>query len=112
MLACEQLAAMSILAVVISLPCMEAFLRQPKAYQQEVLPDDIVCRVAIEAGSPHAWFAMGIAKDMIVGIDHYGASAPGSVMLNQKGICAESIVEKVLCYKKQHVAKQVVTEVV
>ncbi len=77
-------------ARVVSFPSWGLFEEQDDAYRNSVLPPGIPS-VAIEAASPFGWERY--ADDMI-GIDHYGASAPGSVVLEKYGITAEALVTR------------------
>ena len=77
---------------VVSMPCKEWFAVQPSAYQQLVLPPDIKARVSIEAGVPQGWRELVGDSGEIVGIDHYGASAEGSVLFEQFGFTPDRVV--------------------
>ena len=70
---------------VISIPCMEAFLRQETAYQQAILPASISCRVAIEAAASDSWYRLTGLHGLVCGIDHYGESAPGDAVMQACG---------------------------
>jgi transketolase len=77
---------------VVSMPCKEWFAVQPSAYRQLVLPPDIKARVSIEAGVPQGWRELVGDSGEIVGIDHYGASAEGSVLFEQFGFTPDRVV--------------------
>ncbi|HSJ04161.1 MAG TPA: transketolase [Verrucomicrobium sp.] len=77
---------------VVSLPCFERFDRQPQAYRDEVLPPSVTKRVAIEAGVTALWWKYVGSEGKIVGIDRFGLSAPGNVVMKELGITAESVV--------------------
>ena len=62
---------------VVSLPCLTRFERQPAAYREEVLPKACRRRVSIEAGVTLGWERWVGDAGRSVGIDHFGASAPG-----------------------------------
>lgn len=91
----EKLRAEGIGARVISMPSWEFFDRQPENYRREVLPPDITARLSIEAGSTLGWHRYIGRKGMALGIDHFGGSAPGKVLLRQFGFTAENILGKV-----------------
>jgi transketolase len=77
---------------VVSMPCREWFAAQPPAYQQQVLPPDIKARVSVEAGVPQGWREIVGDAGEIVGIDHFGASAEGSVLFEQFGFTTDHVV--------------------
>jgi transketolase len=77
---------------VVSMPCVEWFLAQPSAYQQEVLPPSVPVRVSIEAGISQGWREIVGAAGEMLGIEHYGASAAYSVLYEQFGLTAERAV--------------------
>ena len=85
--AAESLAADGISARVVSLPCWEAFERQDEAYRISVLPSEIPT-VSIEAGSTHGWPAY---SDVALGIDRFGASAPGDEVMERLGMTAMAV---------------------
>jgi transketolase len=76
---------------VVSLPCWEIFERQPKAYRDEVLPPAVKARVAVEAASPFGWERYIGEAGRMVGMTHFGASAPGDVLFKQFGFTAENV---------------------
>ncbi|HRW38946.1 MAG TPA: transketolase C-terminal domain-containing protein, partial [Aquihabitans sp.] len=73
---------------VVSMPCWEDFDEQDEAYQAEVLPG-IVPTLAVEAGVTFGWDRWA---DEAIGIDRFGASAPGSVVLRELGMSAPHVV--------------------
>jgi transketolase len=77
---------------VVSMPCVEWFRQQPDSYQQSVLPQDIKARVSIEAGVPMGWRDVVGEGGEMVSIDHFGASAEGSVLFDQFGFTPDRIV--------------------
>jgi transketolase len=77
---------------VVSVPCMERFLRQDAAYKEEVLPGSCRKRVSIEAGISDPWFRFVGLDGKTVAIDRFGLSAPGSTVLKELGITAEAVV--------------------
>ena len=91
----EKLRAEGIRARVVSLPSWELFERQPRDYRNQVLPPGITARVSVEAGVTHGWVKyIGWAGEAI-GIDHFGASAPGKVLLEKFGFTSDNIVRRV-----------------
>ena len=77
---------------VVSLPSWELFAAQPESYRHEVLPPDVTARVAIEAGSTHGWAEYVGLHGEAIGIDRFGASAPGATNMEQFGFTAEHVV--------------------
>jgi transketolase len=61
---------------VVSMPCWELFRQQDASYRDEVLPPHIRARVAVEAASPLPWHEWVGPEGAILGLDHFGASAP------------------------------------
>jgi transketolase len=93
--AAADLAGTGIDARVVSMPSWELFEAQPKSYRQNVLPPDITARVAIEAGSPQGWGRYTGDRGRVIGLDHFGASAPIQELYTRFGLTAERIVETV-----------------
>ena len=77
---------------VVSLPSWALFAKQPASYQKEVLPPEVTARVAIEAGSTHGWAEYVGLHGAAIGIDRFGASAPGGTNMEQFGFTAENVV--------------------
>jgi transketolase len=81
---------------VVSMPSWELFDRQPEEYRQQVLPPEINARIAIEAGATQGWHRYLGNRAAVVGIDHFGASAPYKTLYEKFGITADRVVEKAL----------------
>lgn len=77
---------------VVSLPSMERFERQSAAYREHVLPADCKQRVAIEAGVTQIWYQYVGLEGKVVGIDRFGLSADGGLVLRELGISVENVV--------------------
>ena len=90
--AAQQLAAAGIKVRVVSLPCWNVFDRQPQEYRNKVLPPHITARLAIEAGIRLGWEHYTGLSGKIIGMDSFGASAPGPVLYEKFGFTAASIV--------------------
>jgi transketolase len=71
------------------MPCWELFEEQDDAYRDEILPPGIP-RVSVEAATTFGWSRWA---DASVGIDRFGASAPGDVVLEQLGITADHVAD-------------------
>jgi len=78
---------------VVSLPSMEVFARQPRAYQDEVLPPSCERRVSVEAGVTLPWGRYVGAKGKAVGTDRFGLSAPGDTVMRELGVTVEAVVD-------------------
>jgi transketolase len=78
---------------VVSLPCWERFEAQDAAYRETVLPRAVRKRLAIEALSPFGWERYAGDDGAIVGIDHFGASAPGDEIMRRFGFTIERVTE-------------------
>lgn len=82
-------------ARVISMPSWELFEKQSPEYQASILRSDIKLNVAIELGSPQGW-AQYVGRDgLVIGINTFGASAPGDRIAKEYGFTAESIINKI-----------------
>jgi transketolase len=87
----EALAKDGISARVVSMPCWELFAAQPKVYRDEVLPPAQRSRVSVEAGITMGWREHLGDRGVAIGIDRYGASAPGELILEQLGITPAAV---------------------
>ncbi len=83
--AAEQLEADGIATRVVSLPCWEAFDAQDQAYRDSVLPPDVRKRVSVEIGVSLGWERWVGDEGAIIGLDHYGASAPAGTIFEHFG---------------------------
>ncbi|MCD8482510.1 MAG: transketolase [Verrucomicrobia bacterium] len=77
---------------VVSVPSFELFNRQDAAYKESVLPKSCRKRVAIEAGVSGLWYQYVGLDGKVVGIDRFGLSAPGSTVLKELGMTADTVV--------------------
>jgi len=76
----------------VSMPCLERFEQQDLEYQIEVLPPSVFL-VVVEAGTTRPWYQYA---DHVIGLDDFGASAPGGELMRRFGFTAEDIAEDVL----------------
>jgi transketolase len=79
----------------VSMPSTNRFDEQDEAYKESVLPAAVTRRVAVEAGVRADWWRYVGLKGQVVGIDHFGASAPAKVLFPQFGFTAEKVIEAV-----------------
>lgn len=92
----EKLKAGGVNARVVSMPSWEIFGEQPEQYRDEVLPPDVSARLSIEAGITLGWRRWVGEKGISIGIDRFGASAPGAEVMEKLGISADNTVSKAL----------------
>jgi transketolase len=91
--AADILAGEGITARVVNMPSWELFDAQAQEYRDSVLPDNITARVAIEAGVTQGWHKYVGVNGKIIGLDHFGASAPINDLFTNFGITADSVVQ-------------------
>ena len=92
----EKLSERKIQARVVSMPSWELFDLQPREYRDSVLPASIKRRVAVEAALPQGWHRyVGDGGD-VIGIERFGASAPGNVVMEKLGFTVNHVVERAL----------------
>ncbi len=77
-------------AVAVSMPSWDRFAERPEAYRDEVLPPGVPV-LSVEAGVTFGWERWA---DESIGIDRFGASAPGAVALDKLGINVDHVVER------------------
>jgi transketolase len=77
---------------VVSMPATTVFDAQPADYRESVLPGAITARVAIEAGVSDGWYKYVGSHGRVIGIDHFGESAPAGVLFKTFGFTVEKIV--------------------
>ncbi len=80
---------------VVSMPCWELYDQQDAAYRESVLPAAITARVSVEAGVTFGWREHVGPAGASIGIDRFGASAPGELVLEKLGITADAVVAAV-----------------
>jgi transketolase len=90
------LAGKGISARIVSMPSWELFEKRSESYKKTILPPNITSRIAIEAGHPIGWRKYVGDKGAVIGINHFGSSAPGATNMKKFGFSAEKIVEKAL----------------
>lgn len=81
---------------VVSMPSWELFEKMPEEYREKVLPPEVTARIAVEAGVPMGWERYVGSQGAVVGIDHFGASAPGGILMEKFGFTTDTIVSKAL----------------
>ena len=79
---------------VVSMPSWALFERQPQEYREQVLPPSVTARVAVEAALPMGWHRWVGTEGQVVGISHFGESAPAKRIFQELGITAENVANK------------------
>ena len=92
--AARALAAQGTAARVVSMPCVELFEAQTQEYRDTVLPPAVTARLAVEPGATVGWWKWVGTHGDVLGIDHFGASAPGPRVLEEFGFTAENIAAR------------------
>lgn len=90
------LARRGVSARVVSVPSFELFEEQDPAYRESVLPEDVTARLAVEAASPFGWHQYVGLKGAVLGMNGFGASAPGDELFKRFGFTPENVAEKAL----------------
>jgi transketolase len=92
--AAEKLSAEQIGVRVVSMPSWDLFDAEPLDYRDTVLPPSVRARLAVEAGAAQGWHRyVGDAGD-VLGVDRFGASAPGEVMMREYGFTVDNVCER------------------
>jgi transketolase len=92
----EKLKGYGVKARVVSLPSWYLFEKQDESYRESILPKSIKKRVTVEAGSRYGWERWAGDEGTMIGIDHYGASAPGAEIMKNFGFTAEHVTAAAL----------------
>ncbi len=77
---------------VVSMPCQELFIEQPREWRDQVLPPSVRARVSVEAAATFGWERFVGDAGETVGIDRFGLSAPGDQAADALGINLDSVV--------------------
>lgn len=80
---------------VVSMPNWFAFEQQPEEYKESVIPKEITKRVAIEMASPLGWHKYVGTEGKVIGIDQFGASAPGDLVVEKYGFTKENVLNQI-----------------
>jgi transketolase len=92
----EELKKQGVKARVVSMPSWDLFAAQDEAYRESVLPKQIRKRVAVEAASPLGWHRWTGDEGAIIGLERFGASAPGEEVLEHLGFTVANVVATAL----------------
>src|SRR5699024_11835516 len=80
---------------VVSMPSWDGFEKQDESYKNDILPAHISTRVAVEMASPFGWERYVGREGKIIGVDTFGASAPGRTVIEQYGFTVKNVVNHV-----------------
>ncbi len=97
--AAKQLEGQGTNARVVSMPCWELFEAETSEYRDEVLPPDVRARLSVEAGIALGWKKWVGDDGDSLSIEHFGASAPGDLVLKEFGYTADNIVARALALR-------------
>ncbi|WP_309545198.1 transketolase-like TK C-terminal-containing protein, partial [Halobacillus trueperi] len=78
---------------VVSVPSFDRFEAQPKEYKEQVLPSSVRKRLAVEMGASFGWDRYVGLDGSVIGIDKFGASAPGNTVIENYGFTVENVVK-------------------
>jgi transketolase len=97
--AAERLDDEGVRARVVSMPCWELFAEQPSDYRDEILPPDVKARLSVEAGVALGWKQWVGDEGDSISIEHFGASAPGTTVLEKFGYTVDGVVSRALALR-------------
>ncbi|MGH9808674.1 MAG: transketolase-like TK C-terminal-containing protein, partial [Terriglobia bacterium] len=92
----QKLQDQKVLARVVSMPSWELFDAQPQSYRDQVIMPSIHGRLAVEAGASQGWHRYVGDRGDVLGVDRFGASAPGDVVMREYGFTVENVCKRVL----------------
>ena len=92
----EKLKGYGVKARVVSMPSWNLFEKQDDSYRERILPKSIKKRVTVEAGATYGWDRWARDEGTMIGIDHYGASAPGDEIMKHFGFTSEHVTSAAL----------------
>ncbi|MDT8388388.1 MAG: transketolase C-terminal domain-containing protein, partial [Thiogranum sp.] len=92
--AAERLQGEGVAVRLVSMASWELFEAQSQAYRDSVLPPSIPARLAVEAGATQGWHRYVGDRGDVLGVDHFGASAPGPEMLHRYGFTVENVCQR------------------
>jgi transketolase len=97
----ERLTKDGIRSRVVSMPCWELFDAQPQSYRDAVLPPSVRARISIEAASPFGWERYVGLAGATMGVNRFGASASGPIVMREFGFTPAHVVETAKAVLKQ-----------
>jgi transketolase len=90
----ERLVGEGVRARVVNLASWEIFARQQQSYREDVLPPAVTCRLAVEAATTFGWERWVSLEGDVIGLDHFGASAPAERLFERFGFTAENVYDR------------------
>lgn len=81
---------------VVSMPSRELFDAQPQSSRDQVLMPSVRSRLAVEAGASQGWRRYVGDRDDVLGVDRYGASAPGNLVMREYGFTVDNVCRRVM----------------
>jgi transketolase len=96
----QKLREQEVQARVVSMPSWELFDAQPKEYRDSVLLPSVRARLAIEAGAPQGWHRFVGDLGDVIGVEHFGASAPGEIVMREYGFNVQNVYQHALAVLK------------
>lgn len=100
----QALLLQNVQARVVSMPSWELFDDQPQEYRSAVLPPEMPLRLAIEAGVPQGWHRYVGERGDVLGVDKFGASASGEVMMSKYGFTVDNVCLRAHALLRDHTA--------
>jgi transketolase len=98
----KKLLEQKISARVVSMPSWELFEAQSEEYRHSVLPPLLQVRIAVEAGVTQGWYRYVGSQGEVIGVDRFGASAPGPVVMREYGFTVENVFQRTLALYQKH----------
>jgi transketolase len=92
----HRLTAKEINVRIVSMPSWELFDAQPRSYRDALLPPSVRARLAVEAGASQGWCKYAGDEGDVIGVDRFGASAPGEVVMREYGFTVENVCERAM----------------
>jgi transketolase len=92
----DKLKSFGVKARIVSMPCWSLFEAQEDSYRESVLPRSIKKRVTVEAASPMGWHRWAGDEGTVIGVERFGASAPGQDVLNHLGFTVDHVAAAAL----------------
>jgi transketolase len=99
--AAQKLDGQGIHGRVVSMPCWELFEAQGADYRDEVLPPDVKARISVEAGVAQGWERWVGDEGDSIALEHYGASAPGTTVLQKFGYTVDNVVARAAALRER-----------
>ena len=93
--AAKELASQGAKVRVVSMPSTDVFDKQDAAYKEEILPNAVRRRVAVEMGATQNWYKYVGLDGAVIGIDKFGASAPAAQVIENYGFTVDNVVKVV-----------------